>query len=69
MAVQRAAHSLKSMSASLGALTLASCCQQLETMGKNCDLVTAPEICTRLQGEYGRAIAALTQVRDQALQT
>ena len=59
-AVYQAAHRLKSSSADFGAQTLAACCQQLETMGRNDSLGRAAVCFGKLETEYASVIAALT---------
>ncbi|OUD13855.1 response regulator [Thioflexithrix psekupsensis] len=50
--LERAAHSLKSSSASLGAIFLADCCKQLEQSGRQRDLVGIAPLVQQLQLEY-----------------
>jgi DNA-binding response OmpR family regulator/HPt (histidine-containing phosphotransfer) domain-containing protein len=50
--LERAAHSLKSSSASLGAIFLADCCQQLEQSGRQNHLVGIAPLVQQLQLEY-----------------
>ncbi|MBD2092893.1 GAF domain-containing protein [Microcoleus sp. FACHB-1515] len=65
--LELAAHSLKSMSASLGATALADLCQQLETLGETEDLTTAAAIATAILQEVDRVQPALIQERDRAV--
>lgn len=58
-ALFQAAHSLKSSSASLGAMHLAHLCKELEVMGKTENLVDGLEKLTSLQSEYVRVKTAL----------
>jgi HPt (histidine-containing phosphotransfer) domain-containing protein len=51
-AVHRAAHSLKSSSANLGALELAALCKELETMGRTQVLEGAGAILVKLETGY-----------------
>jgi PAS domain S-box-containing protein len=48
----QAAHTLKSSSASVGAMNLAAICQQLEAKGRSRDLANLEEICSQLCQEY-----------------
>ncbi|WP_414530883.1 response regulator [Nodularia chucula] len=48
----QAAHTLKSSSASMGAITLSQICQQLEAKGKSGDLANFEDICSELYQEY-----------------
>lgn len=58
-ALNRACHSLKTMSAALGAIELAQLCQALESMGKNGQVPTSLEAFDRLSNEYQRVKLAL----------
>jgi HPt (histidine-containing phosphotransfer) domain-containing protein len=58
-ALFNAAHALKSSSATLGAGSLATLCQELETMGKAGDLEDAPRKAGQLEAEYERVKAEL----------
>jgi len=63
-----AAHSLKSMSAGLGAKSLAQLCQSLETMGKMGKIAVPHALLREIEMEYERVKLALDlQLRDQAL--
>ncbi|OUC13108.1 MAG: hypothetical protein B0A82_19070 [Alkalinema sp. CACIAM 70d] len=66
-AIQCAAHTLKSISASLGAMTTAQICQQIEELGQNNDLVHATSCFPQLQTTYAAAEAALQQKRQVLL--
>ena len=57
--LQRAAHSLKSGSASLGALAFAARCKELEDMGKAGALDGAGSKYETLEAAYGEVVAAL----------
>jgi len=57
--LQRAAHSLKSGSASFGALAFAAQCKELEDLGKRGDLLAADEKSRRLADAYPQVVAAL----------
>jgi CheY-like chemotaxis protein len=58
--VRQAAHTLKSSSASLGALTLAGLCKKLEEMGRGNSIVNADQALTALTAEYTLVHKALT---------
>lgn len=58
-ALQRAAHSLKSGSASLGALSFANQCKELEDIGKSGLLEGASQKFTELMVGYQEVVAAL----------
>jgi signal transduction histidine kinase/CheY-like chemotaxis protein/HPt (histidine-containing phosphotransfer) domain-containing protein len=57
--VAQSAHALKSSSANVGALPLATLCRELEAMGREDDLSGAKDLFESLLIEYQRAIAAL----------
>lgn len=57
--MQRAAHTLKSSSASLGAISLSQLCQNLETMGSSQTIKGAKEIMLQLEAEYKQVKVAL----------
>jgi HPt (histidine-containing phosphotransfer) domain-containing protein len=57
--LQTAAHTLKSSSASLGAISLSNLCEQLEILGQTGTIVGAQEIITQVQSEYERVKIAL----------
>ncbi|HEV8715810.1 MAG TPA: ATP-binding protein [Candidatus Binatia bacterium] len=57
--VQKAAHSLKSSSATLGAATLAALCQDLETMGHQHNLENATAVLSAATAEYEMVRGAL----------
>ena len=59
--LQRAAHSLKSGSANMGALALAALCKQLEDMGKSGALDGAVELIAAAEAAYGDVAAALRE--------
>ena len=52
--VQRAAHSLKSSSANLGALQLSDFCKTLETNGREAALEEAPQLFAQIEVEFVR---------------
>ncbi|MGB7445190.1 MAG: response regulator, partial [Coleofasciculaceae cyanobacterium] len=58
-AMQRAAHTLKSSSASLGAISLSQLCQELETMGASQIIIGANQIMSQLEAEYEKVKVAL----------
>jgi signal transduction histidine kinase/DNA-binding response OmpR family regulator/HPt (histidine-containing phosphotransfer) domain-containing protein len=57
--VQRAAHTLKSGSANLGAVTLSALCKEMEMMGRNDALDGAKPLYAKMQKEYEAVKAAL----------
>ncbi|NJR58776.1 MAG: Hpt domain-containing protein [Cyanobacteria bacterium CRU_2_1] len=57
--LKRAVHNLKGSSASLGAMTLASICQELETLAKTGRFDHADKTFSRLKTEYVRVETAL----------
>lgn len=63
-ALQRAAHSLKSGSASFGAVTFASACKELEELGKMGMLTQADNKLKALEAAYSEVVVAL-QIRMQ----
>lgn len=58
-AVERAAHSLKSSSASMGAVTMADLCRDVETAGRDGDVETARTRATGIAALRDDVIAAL----------
>jgi CheY-like chemotaxis protein len=58
-AMTQAAHTLKSSSASLGAITLSKLCQELERMGNSKTTTGASEIMSQIKSEYERVKVAL----------
>lgn len=58
-ALQRAAHSLKSGSASFGALAFAAQCKEVEDMGRTGALDAAAERVAALEAAYADVMAAL----------
>jgi HPt (histidine-containing phosphotransfer) domain-containing protein len=58
-ALQRAAHSLKTGSASFGALAFAAQCKELEDMGKMGALAEAEDKSGALEAAYAQVVAAL----------
>lgn len=61
--LRRAAHTLKGSSASLGAMTLASLCQELEALGKAGTMAGVAERIAQVETEYELVKIALTEVR------
>ncbi len=58
-ALQRAAHTLKGSSASLGATALAALCQEIETRARADTLTGAADLLTQAEGEFARVRDAL----------
>ncbi|HEY9613156.1 GAF domain-containing hybrid sensor histidine kinase/response regulator, partial [Allocoleopsis sp.] len=58
-AIRQAAHTLKSSSASLGAITLSELCQELEAIAGSGAITQAQELFTRLESEFERVKTAL----------
>jgi len=61
-ALRRAAHTLKSASANMGAERLAAQCNELESGARDGDLHVCASLLAAAQQEYGRVAAALRQV-------
>ena len=59
----RAAHSLKSTSASMGAATVSALARDLEQQAKQGDLASSAAVLARLKPELDGAIAALSQLK------
>jgi PAS domain S-box-containing protein len=59
--LQRAAHTLKSSSASLGAMVLSTLCRELEAMGRAGTLEGAAEKVSQVEAEYQRVKAVLEE--------
>lgn len=64
-ALRRAAHSLKSSSASFGALAFSELCATLEGLAKNGQLAEAAELLTQAQAEYAQTQIALEAWRKE----
>ncbi len=64
--VMRSAHSLKSSSANLGALSLARYCQEMETLGRNNTLVGSSELLVKIESEYAGVCRTLSAFRKEA---
>jgi CheY-like chemotaxis protein len=60
--MQQAAHTLKSSSASLGAITLSKLCEQLERLGNSQSTVGAQEIMAQVELEYEKVKVALQAI-------
>ncbi|NOT54236.1 MAG: response regulator [Deltaproteobacteria bacterium] len=58
--VHRAAHSLKSSSATLGARSLAALCEELETKGRTAQLANAGPMLARIEAVHAQVLTALT---------
>ena len=58
-ALCEAAHSLKSSSANLGAVSMADVCRKLEDMGREGRIDSAKALIGRIESEYKSASAAL----------
>ena len=63
--LHRTAHSLKSSSATLGALRLAALCKEAEAMGRTNTLEGMLSLWERLEAEYTLVQAALTDELNQ----
>ena len=59
----RAAHSLKSTSASMGATTVSSLARELELHAKHNELAPSAAVLARLQAELNIAIAAFAKLK------
>jgi CheY-like chemotaxis protein len=59
--LERAAHTLKSSSATLGAMPLSDLCRDLEAMGRERTLEGTAEKVTQVEAEYARVKAALEE--------
>lgn len=62
--VFRAAHSLKSSSATIGAMGLSETCGQLETIGRQGALEGARELSQKIQSELHQVCVALNRMRE-----
>jgi HPt (histidine-containing phosphotransfer) domain-containing protein len=65
--LRRAAHSLKSNSANLGALSLSALGKELEYIGKGGTVEGAAERLALLDAEYARVRTALQAIRESGL--
>ena len=61
--LRRAAHSLKSTSATFGAMALSALARELEFKARDEALEGAEELLRRIQSEYAQAQAALEEVQ------
>jgi HPt (histidine-containing phosphotransfer) domain-containing protein len=61
--LMKAAHSLKSSSAYLGALSLTELCKEMETLGRNGTLTGTGELLGKVEAEYAGVCVALRAVR------
>lgn len=66
VAFQRAAHSIKSSSASLGALEFSAQAKELEMLGKQGDLSQADEKVAGLSAQYSQVEQALLSLKANA---
>jgi HPt (histidine-containing phosphotransfer) domain-containing protein len=64
--LRRAAHTLKSNGATLGAEEFADLCRTLEQRAKDGQLAGASELVGRIEQEYGRLQDALAKLRSKA---
>ena len=60
--LRRAAHTLKSSSATFGAMALSNVAKELENLARNGELGGASELIERAEQEYAKAKAALEQI-------
>ena len=67
LAINHAAHSLKSSSANVGAQRLASLCQMLELMGHNNMLSGATEVLDQIEQQFQEVCAALSPSQKRPL--
>ncbi|HEY9708565.1 MAG TPA: response regulator, partial [Oculatellaceae cyanobacterium] len=61
-AIKESAHTLKSSSASLGAITLSNLCEQLENLGNSQTTPESLEIISHIEAEYARVKVALQKI-------
>jgi len=59
--VTQAAHTLKSSSANVGAMGLSALCKDLEVIARNGDVCGPADHAIRIEREYGRVVAELSQ--------
>jgi HPt (histidine-containing phosphotransfer) domain-containing protein len=64
--LRRAAHSLKSSSATFGAMALSALARELEYKARDGALEGADELLARIQAEYAQAKAALVVWRKES---
>jgi HPt (histidine-containing phosphotransfer) domain-containing protein len=67
--VRRAAHTLRSIAASLGARALAAVCLELESEAREGDLSKAPERLGRMDAELRRAARDLVAIQGAGVAT
>ena len=65
VAMKQTAHTLKSSSASLGAISFSQRCQELETMGHSGTTARASELLAQIESEYEQVKTALQLERQQ----
>lgn len=65
VAMRRLTHTLKSSSASVGALELSACCATVEALARDDRPAQLPAALARLQGEGQRALGAVQRLRQQ----
>ncbi|MDH3772399.1 MAG: Hpt domain-containing protein, partial [Nitrospirota bacterium] len=63
--MREAAHGLKGMAANMGLESLTKFSHQLETLGREQNLLDSPPLCESIQQEFGRVQTALQQLLDQ----
>jgi len=63
VAMQQAAHTLKSSSASLGAISFSKLCEKLESLGHSSTMAEAREVVVQFDSEYERVKIALQLIR------
>lgn len=63
--LRRAAHSLKSTSASFGAQRMSLLCRKLEEMGKTGELDGGSELTAQIEAEFQQVRGALDAIRDE----
>ncbi|HEY9604301.1 MAG TPA: Hpt domain-containing protein, partial [Allocoleopsis sp.] len=64
-ALRQSAHTLRSSSANLGAMTLSHLCKELEMMGSSGTLTDAPSYMTQVEAEYEKVKQALLMEDEQ----
>ena len=67
-ALQEAAHSLKGSSATLGFVSLAAYCQELETIGRSRAPDQAVPLLAKVEAEYGTVQGVLAIVLNEAVE-
>lgn len=61
--LERAAHTLKSSAANVGAAALSKLCREIEERVRNSDLQSLPPLCASTKGSYGAAADVLRSIR------